>query len=260
MNIKLCRCCNIEKPTQEFYKRGKSSYQYRCKDCTKNHIVTNEYDDCPECKSKKRKNSPRCSVCTRSNRREIYSDDFVNRVLELYADGKSTIEIAKILNTYKNKINRAIVRSGNKLRSIDEALKRGENSSRWNGHKEISGAFFNKIQKSAKSRGHEFCITIEYIYNLYIAQNKKCNLSGLEISLPDNSTFCSHTASLDRIDSSKGYVEGNVQWVHKWINRMKSNLAQDEFIYLCRNVSITTKNEEIQINKIDTDFQKRKNI
>jgi hypothetical protein len=45
------------------------------------------------------------------------------------------------------------------------------------------------------------------------------------------------TASLDRIDSSKGYVEGNVQWVHKRINIMKNDLSDSEFIEWCRVVS-----------------------
>jgi hypothetical protein len=45
--------------------------------------------------------------------------------------------------------------------------------------------------------------------------------------------YKSTTASLDRINSSLGYVEGNCQWVHKVINTMKMALSQDEFIYYC---------------------------
>lgn len=41
-------------------------------------------------------------------------------------------------------------------------------------------------------------------------------------------------ASLDRIDSDKGYIEGNVQWLHKWVNLMKSDFTQDEFLNYCR--------------------------
>jgi hypothetical protein len=46
-----------------------------------------------------------------------------------------------------------------------------------------------------------------------------------------------HTASLDRIDSSKGYCEDNVQWVHKDINRMKNTFDQDYFISLCKLIA-----------------------
>jgi hypothetical protein len=45
------------------------------------------------------------------------------------------------------------------------------------------------------------------------------------------------TASVDRIDSSKDYVEGNVQWLHKDINRMKWDLDTDKFIELCKLVA-----------------------
>jgi len=41
------------------------------------------------------------------------------------------------------------------------------------------------------------------------------------------------TASLDRIDSSKGYVRGNIQWVHIAINFMKHSLPEEEFIRWC---------------------------
>jgi hypothetical protein len=43
-------------------------------------------------------------------------------------------------------------------------------------------------------------------------------------------------ASLDRIDSKKGYVEGNVHWVHKDVNMMKRNFTEEYFINLCETV------------------------
>lgn len=45
------------------------------------------------------------------------------------------------------------------------------------------------------------------------------------------------TASLDRIDSSKGYVEGNVHWVHKDINIMKWDFPLETFIKMCKFVA-----------------------
>lgn len=44
------------------------------------------------------------------------------------------------------------------------------------------------------------------------------------------------TASLDRIDSTKGYIHGNLQWIHKDLNQMKSNRTQDEFLEWVRKV------------------------
>ena len=45
------------------------------------------------------------------------------------------------------------------------------------------------------------------------------------------------TASLDRIDSNKGYVEGNVQWVHVDVNYMKLDYDQDYYINICRLIA-----------------------
>jgi hypothetical protein len=41
------------------------------------------------------------------------------------------------------------------------------------------------------------------------------------------------TASLDRIDSTKGYLVGNVQWVHKDINNIKQDYTVDELMKYC---------------------------
>ena len=37
-------------------------------------------------------------------------------------------------------------------------------------------------------------------------------------------------ASLDRIDSKKGYTEDNVQWVHKYVQRMKNAFSEKRFL------------------------------
>ena len=40
-------------------------------------------------------------------------------------------------------------------------------------------------------------------------------------------------ASVDRIDSNRGYVEDNVQLVCKAVNLMKNELTMDELDYWC---------------------------
>ena len=84
-------------------------------------------------------------------------------------------------------------------------------------------------------------ITIEYLWNLYNKQNKKCALSGLDIKFSEkrikgNIDYKNMTASLDRIDSNIGYLIDNIQWVHKDINLMKNNLNEKYFIDLCNKI------------------------
>ena len=89
-----------------------------------------------------------------------------------------------------------------------------------------------------------FDLNGKYLWNLFLKQDRKCALSGIEICFPKAwgaKSKTSITASLDRIDSSKGYVIDNVQWVHKQINTMKMNMSDNEFIHLCRMV---TKNND----------------
>ena len=42
------------------------------------------------------------------------------------------------------------------------------------------------------------------------------------------------TASLDRIDSSKGYTIDNIWWIHKFANDTKWDLSLERYIYLCK--------------------------
>lgn len=110
----------------------------------------------------------------------------------------------------------------------------------WKGYEGISGTQWHRVRASAKKRAVDLDITIEYIWETYLKQDRKCVLTGLPISMGVSAnSFMNgdYSASLDRIDSSKGYVEGNVQWVHKDINQIKSNLSQDRFIELCKLVA-----------------------
>jgi hypothetical protein len=99
-----------------------------------------------------------------------------------------------------------------------------------NYHEEIPVAWFNGKLRRAKQRDYEFTITIDYIWDIYIAQDKVCALSGVPISFND-------TASLDRIDNAVGYVRENIQIVHKDINYMKYIYSQDYFIKMCNLVA-----------------------
>jgi hypothetical protein len=69
---------------------------------------------------------------------------------------------------------------------------------------------------------------------VFVKQQNKCAISGVLIVLTPKS---SRTASLDRIDSAKGYTTDNIQWVHKTINIIKWNLSCDQFIKWCKIVA-----------------------
>lgn len=113
----------------------------------------------------------------------------------------------------------------------------------YTGCEELSGVYFNTLRKNAELRKLDFDLTIEYLYELFVSQDKKCALSGVSIYL--NRSLGSakidefgvrQSASVDRIDPSIGYVMGNVQWVHSTVNYMKTDLIEEEFIEWCRKI------------------------
>ena len=45
------------------------------------------------------------------------------------------------------------------------------------------------------------------------------------------------TASLDRLDNTKGYEVGNFQWVHKDINQIRGSLSIPDFMHWCKLIA-----------------------
>lgn len=113
------------------------------------------------------------------------------------------------------------------------------------GSKNISGYFVAQTRTNALRRGYEFNLTVEYLQDLLESQNFKCALSNepIFIGYQDEGRTDPKlwTGSLDRIDSTIGYKEGNVQFVTKTINFMKQHYSQDEFIRQCKLVAQKNK-------------------
>lgn len=114
-------------------------------------------------------------------------------------------------------------------------MRSANKSVHWKGTENISGRYIRAMSFSAKRRNLMWELDNEYLQSLLELQNYKCALSGWDIVFAKNRTL-PQTASLDRIDSAKGYVKGNVQWVHKYINLSKNVFSNVEYIQLCKRV------------------------
>jgi hypothetical protein len=102
---------------------------------------------------------------------------------------------------------------------------------------EVGGWYWCRVKNSAKDRGHEVSVSIEDAWELFQQQGGLCALSGDPIKLEPSLRRNEQTASLDRKDPAKGYVAGNIQWVHKDINFMKQQMTNEEFIEQCNRVT-----------------------
>lgn len=110
----------------------------------------------------------------------------------------------------------------------------------WTGVGDMSGYYFGRLKRQARERNHEFNVTPEYVWEVFQKQEGRCALTGIPLvfnGLHQRLRGLRQTASLDRIDSKKGYIEGNVQWIYVTLNKMKNNLPEDEFIGLCRLIA-----------------------
>jgi hypothetical protein len=122
------------------------------------------------------------------------------------------------------------------------------NEKHYKGLGNISSTFFSRILEGARVRNIDVSITIEYILDLLEKQEYKCALSDIPLIMSKSFSkdrtdkISSTTASLDRIDSSKGYIEDNVQWVHKHVNKMKNKFNESYFIEICKKISQKNQN------------------
>ncbi len=103
---------------------------------------------------------------------------------------------------------------------------------------ELSQTLYSRYIKSAKARKIEFNVSMKYLWDLFLKQKGKCALSGLDLVLEKSIIRTKGngniTASPDRINSSLGYIEGNIQWVHKDVNKIKQDFDEDYFLNLCQ--------------------------
>jgi hypothetical protein len=108
----------------------------------------------------------------------------------------------------------------------------------WDGYGEISGRFWTDIKTKAESRKITFAITIKQAWDLFEKQKARCALTGLPISIKCGwKNYRDKTGSLDRIDSEKGYIKDNIQWVHKDVNIMKNAFSIERFVEICKLVA-----------------------
>ena len=144
----------------------------------------------------------------------------------------------KKMNLYYSRIEKQKIKMflSNRGQGHSQLHKAGKRNPMFKGHEEISGFFWSAQKNRAKVKGRDFNIDIVDLRNMYLEQNRKCFLSKLDISFGATSKLPT-SASIDRIDSSKGYIKGNAQWVHKNVNKMKSDFEQEYFIFLCNKVT-----------------------
>lgn len=145
---------------------------------------------------------------------------------------------------YEGQVRVSLLRKGKSVKCVScrdsgEHVQRHKNAN-WKGYGKLGMTEYNSMVKRAKMKGHEVSVSIEDLAKLFEAQEEKCALTGIPLVLWTKKG----NASIDRIDSSKGYVKGNVQWVDKRVNLMKNAIPEAEFVELCRLIYLKQENKQ----------------
>lgn len=127
---------------------------------------------------------------------------------------------------------------------------------------EIPLSKFESYRHGAKIRNMVFNIKIEEVWSLFLKQNRKCALTGWDINFGK-----SISASIDRIDSKKGYTSDNIQLIHKDINILKMDWPESflfdasKAIFLMNQNKFKKKVTEWETNDwLDTSFPKQNTV
>lgn len=100
---------------------------------------------------------------------------------------------------------------------------------------------FNTAKGAARRKNLPCTLTVEDLVGMWDAQNGKCFYSNVAMSYAGN--MLPESVSIDRIDSSKGYIQSNVVLCCTYINKMKNNQPLEEFFRWCRLVVERQKEE-----------------
>lgn len=91
----------------------------------------------------------------------------------------------------------------------------------------------SRVKSRSKRKNLEFNLTIEYLKSIY-PKNNMCPLLNIPLDWKSSYKHPS-TPSLDRIDNSKGYIKGNVQWVSWRANNLMGDATPEELFILAQN-------------------------
>lgn len=106
--------------------------------------------------------------------------------------------------------------------------------------------FLRQNLSRAANRGEqsqEVNVKLDYLYSIGVTQDWKCAASGTTLEFTRGGTnwggkWCNpKSCTIDRIDNSKGYVNGNVHLVTWEANSLRGNIEWLDFIQLCKSIA-----------------------
>lgn len=117
----------------------------------------------------------------------------------------------------------------------------------------------NRIKaKASAGRILAFDIDKEFIVQLYKQQGGKCAITKIEMmhnSVNERTETSCHimnpyNLSIDRIDSEIGYTKENVRLVCAFVNKIRMDMSDEDFIQMCKDVATEHKGKKVNVDEI----------
>jgi lambda repressor-like predicted transcriptional regulator len=172
-----------------------------------------------------------------ANRYPYLNSKNMDMVKTQFSEGKTMAEIARNCNLSRSSVKTMLRHLGIRRRSKSETSE----ITKWHKlrTKDIPGKFITNWKASAKTRGHAWEVSPEYLQSLFNKQGGLCFYTGIKLNNVISKSKSLNRVdpnkmSLDRKDSSLGYIPGNVVLCSAFANYAKSDFPLDVFIDLLK--------------------------
>lgn len=222
-------------PKNNSWERQKGLYQCSCgkqKEIAVSYVKSNHTKSCgclrPTNKQVRSSENQKCSICGQSGHNKTYcKKDYNNKKCSICK------KILPIENFSTNGM------SGDGKKRYSSGCKECKNinskdryRSNW---RYRLAALISSMRNRKFSRDLEVCsdIDIDFLQSILEKQNYLCYYTKLPLKVENTGLF---SLSLDRKDSSKGYIKDNIVLCLWVVNRMKLDIDLDLFYDLCQAV------------------------
>jgi hypothetical protein len=210
--MKACTKCGVEKNLDEFYfRKERGIHDSICRACT---------NDSKQARRRKQGAKERVVVPSDATEKYCTMCEEVHPIEQFYTTGKKVDGTPR----YKSECKKwTLLRAKN---DYNYAAKKAQRSAT------VESYLRHLLSHTTKRSRKE--LTIEGMLDIWSSQSGLCAYSGIPM---EHQIGHPHVASIDRIDSSRGYTMDNVQLVIRPVNFMKSNMSEGEFLEICKLIA-----------------------
>lgn len=100
--------------------------------------------------------------------------------------------------------------------------------------------YIKNVIKNSKKRNQKYDVDLEYLSVVWKSQNGICPFTKQKLELRTHSNkekASPYSASLDRIDNTKGYIRDNIRFVALIFNYARNTFSDEQVLQFCRQVA-----------------------